>query len=120
MQTEHHGKFHFNRREFLKTTTLAGVAVTLPCKGVFKQDIATVNSWYERLANALNALPNSFPRTKSNIEITLLKKILPGGGISCRSIINKKRNCKCNSPTYGIIGNANSRAFEGNAGTGIC
>jgi ferredoxin len=76
MQTEHHGKFHFNRREFLKTTTLAGVAVTLPCKGVFKQDIATVNSWYERLANALNALPNSFPRTKSNIEITLLKKIL--------------------------------------------
>jgi hypothetical protein len=26
-------------------------------------------------AYALNKLPNSFPRTKSNIEITLLKKI---------------------------------------------
>ena len=30
---------------------------------------------YEELANALNALPNSFPRTPSNVEIPLLQKI---------------------------------------------
>lgn len=30
---------------------------------------------YERLADQLNALPNSFPRTQSGIEIRLLKKI---------------------------------------------
>jgi NAD-dependent dihydropyrimidine dehydrogenase PreA subunit len=51
------------------------MAATIPAKGLFKQDPETVNVWYERLAEALNKLPNSFPRTKSNIEITLLKKI---------------------------------------------
>ena len=30
---------------------------------------------YDRLADALNRLPNSFPRTPSNVEIPLLKKI---------------------------------------------
>lgn len=30
---------------------------------------------YEQLANALNRLPNGFPRTRSNVEIRLLKKI---------------------------------------------
>ncbi len=35
----------------------------------------TINNWYENLADALNRLANSFPRTKSNIEIALLKKI---------------------------------------------
>lgn len=30
---------------------------------------------YERLAEALNKLPNGFPRTSSNVEIRLLKKI---------------------------------------------
>ena len=30
---------------------------------------------YERLADQLNALPNSFPRTQSGVEIRLLKKI---------------------------------------------
>jgi Na+-translocating ferredoxin:NAD+ oxidoreductase subunit B len=75
MHKENHGKIHVKRREFLKTTTLAGLAVSLPGAGLFKQDPAIINGWYERLANALNKLPNSFPRTKSNIEITLLKKI---------------------------------------------
>jgi len=42
---------------------------------LFTQDTEVIDSWYERLANALNMLPNSFPRTKSNIEIALLKKI---------------------------------------------
>ena len=30
---------------------------------------------YDRLAEALHRLPNAFPRTKSNVEISLLKKI---------------------------------------------
>jgi Na+-translocating ferredoxin:NAD+ oxidoreductase subunit B len=68
-------KFELKRREFLKTTTLAGMTVALPLIKVFKQDQSVTDSWYERLAEALNRLPNSFPRTKSNIEITLLKKI---------------------------------------------
>jgi Na+-translocating ferredoxin:NAD+ oxidoreductase subunit B len=75
MLKEDHERTHLKRREFLKTTTLAGMAVTMPGKGLFEQDQAVINSWYERLADALNKLPNSFPRTKSNIEITLLKKI---------------------------------------------
>jgi Na+-translocating ferredoxin:NAD+ oxidoreductase subunit B len=70
-----HLKFHFKRREFLKTTALAGFAVALPGITSLSVDQASENSWYERLAEALNRLPNSFPRTKSNIEITLLKKI---------------------------------------------
>jgi electron transport complex protein RnfB len=69
-------KARLGRRDFLKTTTLAGLALSsLPAAGLLKQDPQTVNSWYERLAAALNRLPNSFPRTKSGIEITLLKKI---------------------------------------------
>ena len=75
MLKEDHGKIRQKRREFLKTTTLAGMAMTLPVTALFKQDPAVINGWYERLADALNKLPNSFPRTKSNIEITLLKKI---------------------------------------------
>jgi electron transport complex protein RnfB len=34
-----------------------------------------VDEVYDRLADALNRLPNSFPRTPSNVEIPLLKKI---------------------------------------------
>jgi Na+-translocating ferredoxin:NAD+ oxidoreductase subunit B len=70
-----HGKIRFKRRDFLKTTTLAGVAATLPVQCSIGRNAKTVNGWYERLADALNGLPNSFPRTKSNIEINLLKKI---------------------------------------------
>ena len=33
------------------------------------------NEIYEQLANALDKLPNGFPRTPSNVEIPLLKKI---------------------------------------------
>lgn len=70
-----HEKSHFRRRNFLKTTAIAGMAVSLSVTALFKQDPETINGWYERLANALNKLSNSFPRTKSNIEISLLKKI---------------------------------------------
>lgn len=75
MHKHEHSKIHVGRRDFLKAASIASVAVTIPGKNLFKQDQETLNGWYERLANALNALPNSFPRTKSNIEITLLKKI---------------------------------------------
>lgn len=30
---------------------------------------------YSQLADALNRLPNGFPRTESNVEVRLLKKI---------------------------------------------
>ena len=75
MRKKEHGKIHFHRREFLKTTALAGITAAIPGKRLFDQDAETLNGWYERLAVALNNLPNSFPRTESNIEITLLKKI---------------------------------------------
>jgi Na+-translocating ferredoxin:NAD+ oxidoreductase subunit B len=75
MQKKDHGKIHFRRRDFLKTTTLASMAVTIPFGSLYSQDTKTINNWYERLADALNKLPNSFPRTKSNVELTLLKKI---------------------------------------------
>ena len=70
-----HRKFHFNRRDFLKTSAIAGVAVAMPGINVTNQDTAVINGYYERLADTLNKLPNSFPRTKTNIEILLLKKI---------------------------------------------
>ena len=75
MLKKDHNKLHVRRRDFLKTTSLAGIAVSLPGESHFKQDPETINSWYEKLADALNKLPNSFPRTKSNLELTLLKKI---------------------------------------------
>jgi len=75
MQKHEIRKIRFKRRDFLKTTSLASIAVTLPGINFLKQDPETINGWYDRLADALNRLPNSFPRTKSNIEITLLKKI---------------------------------------------
>ena len=31
---------------------------------------------YDQLADALNRLPNGFPRTPSNIEVRILKKII--------------------------------------------
>jgi hypothetical protein len=64
-------KFYLKRGEFLKTTALAGMTMALPRITGFTQDPLAVNIWYERLADSLNKLPNSFPRTKSNIEITL-------------------------------------------------
>jgi len=75
MLKKDHRKIQVRRRDFLKTAATAGMAVTLPVTGFYKQDPETINGWYNRLADALNKLPNSFPRTESNIEITLLKKI---------------------------------------------
>jgi len=69
------GKITVERRDFLKATALAGLTVAIPAVRLYSQDPEVINLWYEDLANSLNKLPNSFPRTKSNIEITLLKKI---------------------------------------------
>jgi len=69
------GQLHVRRRNFLKNSILAGMTAAMPVSVVLAREDDTILSWYERLANALNLLPNSFPRTKSNIEITLLKKI---------------------------------------------
>ena len=69
------GKIAVKRRDFLKATALAGLTVAIPAVSLYAQDPEVINGWYDTLANALNNLPNSFPRTKSNIEITLLKKI---------------------------------------------
>lgn len=70
-----HRRFHFGRRDFLKTTAIAGVAAALPGIAATRQDPKVIDGWYEQLADSLNKLPNSFPRTKTNIEILLLKKI---------------------------------------------
>jgi electron transport complex protein RnfB len=75
MQLKDNREIHVRRRDFLKVTTMAGMTIAIPGTGLYAQDSKVINGWYERLANALNQLPNSFPRTKSNIEITLLKKI---------------------------------------------
>src|SRR5512136_1755405 len=69
-------KLRLGRRDFIKSSTaLAGAALALPASGLFEQDQKTIDGWYEGLAAALNKLPNSFPRTQSGIEITVLKKI---------------------------------------------
>lgn len=67
--------FFVRRRDFLKTSALAGLTIALPHINLFATDPEVINSWYEKLADALNQLPNAYPRTQSNIEITLLKKI---------------------------------------------
>jgi len=61
------------RRKFIQSATAAaGIGITgipeVPAEQ--NQDI-----YYNQLADALNKLPNAFPRTKSNVELLLLKKI---------------------------------------------
>jgi len=68
-------KLNVRRRDFLKVSALAGLTIAIPAVKLIAQDPEVINGWYERLANALDKLPNAFPRTKSNIELTLLKKI---------------------------------------------
>jgi H+/Na+-translocating ferredoxin:NAD+ oxidoreductase subunit B len=75
MQIYNPVKIQVRRRDFLKAAALAGLTVALPAFSLYSPDPEVIDGWYEHLADALNKLPNSFPRTKSNIEITLLKKI---------------------------------------------
>ncbi len=60
------------RRDFMKTTAAAGAGLTRVGSVSPKED---TDAYYDRLADTLDKLPNAFPRTKSNIEILLLKKI---------------------------------------------
>lgn len=75
MIEKHHEEIRFGRRSFLKAASMAGLAAAIPAQKVSGQDEAALNACYEDLANALNRLPNSFPRTGTQIEISLLKKI---------------------------------------------
>ena len=60
------------RRTFIKTaaagTGLSGIVETSSSQS--DDDV-----YFDKLANALDKLPNAFPRTKSNVEILILKKI---------------------------------------------
>jgi len=65
-----------NRREFIKTSAVIGTAAVVPAVfGAFSNSPDKTDHYYNTLAEALNKLPNAFPRTKSNVEILLLKKI---------------------------------------------
>jgi electron transport complex protein RnfB len=65
-----------NRREFFKTTAALGTAAIIPAVfGVFSSSPDETDKYYRTLADALDKLPNAFPRTKSGVEILLLKKI---------------------------------------------
>lgn len=64
-------KQNLKGREFTKTGAAAGAPSNIPSLS----STQSVDSYYDKLADALDKLPNAFPRTKSNIEIRLLKKI---------------------------------------------
>jgi ferredoxin len=64
-----------DRRDFLALTAAAGIAFVIPQFGPFKADAESVDKYYAALADALNKLPNAFPRTESKIELAILRKI---------------------------------------------
>lgn len=64
-----------DRREFMATTAAAGFALMIPKFGPFKDNPESIEKYYSALADALNKLPNAFPRTESGIELVLLRKI---------------------------------------------
>ena len=63
------------RRDFMKTAAAAGAAFVLADFGPFVDTVEASDVYYNTLADALNKLPNAFPRTESNIEVLILKKI---------------------------------------------
>ncbi|MFC1568938.1 ATP-binding protein [bacterium] len=78
MDSETKGAKGLERREFLKTSIAAaiGTVTLVPAVfGKFSNAPDKTDIYYETLADALNQLPNAFPRTESNVEILLLKKI---------------------------------------------
>ena len=65
-----------NRRDFMKTSAVIGASAIVPAVfGQFSDAPDKTEMYYNTLADALDKLPNAFPRTESNIEILLLKKI---------------------------------------------
>jgi ferredoxin len=64
------------RREFIKASAVIGTATIVPAVfGAFSNSPDKTDIYYNTLAEALNKLPNAFPRTESNVEILLLKKL---------------------------------------------
>jgi ferredoxin/DNA-binding Lrp family transcriptional regulator len=66
---------NIGRREFMAVTAAAGVTMMIPRFGPFQENPESYNAYYNALADALNKLPNAFPRTESKIEMVLLRKI---------------------------------------------
>jgi NAD-dependent dihydropyrimidine dehydrogenase PreA subunit/DNA-binding Lrp family transcriptional regulator len=64
-----------DRREFMATTAAAGVALMIPQFGPFRDTPESAERYYSALADALDKLPNAFPRTESKIELAILRKI---------------------------------------------
>ena len=52
---------------------------------------------YSRLADALDRLPNGFPRTTSNVELRILRKIFPPEDAELASHLN-------GSQRYDLVG----------------
>lgn len=69
------------RRDFLKLPVIAGAGLIVPtaCDDSSAENgttqAADASQSYVKLADALDKLPNGFPRTNSKVEIELLKKI---------------------------------------------
>lgn len=51
MRKQNNVKISVGRRDFVKTASIAGVAVTIPGKNLFRQYQETTNGWYEKLVN---------------------------------------------------------------------
>ncbi len=76
MESSKKNKKKLKRREFIKTSVVIGTATIVPAVfGAFSNYPDKTDIYYNTLAEALNKLPNAFPRTKSNVELLLLKKI---------------------------------------------
>ena len=76
MDFTRHKSNQLNRRDFMKTSAVIGASAIVPAVfGQFSDTPEKTEMYYNTLADALNQLPNAFPRTKSNIEILVLKKI---------------------------------------------
>jgi electron transport complex protein RnfB len=76
MDITHRNQTKLNRRDFMKTTAAMGASAIVPAVfGQFSDTPEKTEMYYNTLADALDKLPNAFPRTGSNIEIRLLKKI---------------------------------------------
>ena len=75
MKEKKKNETRMGRRKFIKTTAAASAAIVLPRFGPFQNTPEATDAYYHTLADSLNRLPNGFPRTESNIEILVLKKI---------------------------------------------
>ena len=76
MNSKNKNTTKYKRREFIKTSAVIGTATIVPAVfGAFSNSPDKTDVYYNTLGDALNKLPNAFPRTESNVEILLLKKL---------------------------------------------